>query len=101
SLRTESNTANWVQFGGVTLAVLLKQDDTRREAVDEVLPAHGAQLPLSKEPGQWQHAHFLPNRADIMVRRRKQPGAAAVAGEDEGPTGTRLVRAPIGLQEGE
>ena len=64
---------------------LLEQGNAGGEAVDEVLAADGADLPHGEEAGDRDRAKELANDRNVVVGLGEEPGATAVASEQEGP----------------
>src|SRR5581483_978849 len=86
---------------GPRLAALLlvEQRQAGGEAVDEVLPADGAELAHGEEAGQRQRAEQRLHGAGVVVGLVEQPGPAAVAAEEECPRGAGRALASGVLQE--
>src|ERR1700745_1682324 len=70
-----------LRFGG-------KQGEGGCEGVQEVLAADGAEFAGAEEAGHRDVAEGGRDQAGVVVGLAEQPGAAAVAGEQEGPRGT-------------
>src|SRR5262245_35747749 len=77
--------------------LVFKQQHARREAVDEILPADGAELALREEAGERDRAFHFRDHAGIVIGLCEEPGAAAIAAEEQCPLAAALPA--IGAQE--